>query len=146
MIIETIQSRRLYPLYAMLLWVVFSAPALAQFSKAIEIELPSSASKNPSVNRPALKVSPGDEVEFKLKARGNVFMIFSNPGKTPFVNDRGEPVYWLRLVDRSNRYTIRTDTNPCAETEPGKSDCKYMIVDLKNSGRPPLDPYIIILR
>jgi hypothetical protein len=144
MTIEKVQTRSLCLFSAMLAMAAFCAPAYAQVSRSVEIKLPSNASKNPSVNRPALEVSPGESVEFKLRGNGSVFMIFTNPGKTPFVNNRGEPVYSFRLVQAGNRYKIRTDENPCVETEAGKSACKYMLVDMKSPQRPPLDPYIII--
>jgi hypothetical protein len=121
-----------------------SAPLAAQSPNPVEIGIPGNPSAPPTVVPTALMVNPGEEIEFKRNGRGNVFVIFTNPGKTPFVDNDGEPVYSFPVVQMGKRFTIRTDTNPCSETAPGQSDCKYMIVDLRNSERPPLDPYIII--
>lgn len=121
-----------------------SAPLAAQSSKSVEIGIPGTPSAPPTVAPPALTVTPGEEIDFKRNGNGNVFVIFTNPGKTPFVDNSGDPVYSFPVVQMGARFKIRTDTNPCSETAPGQSDCKYMIVDLRNSGRPPLDPYIII--
>lgn len=83
-------------------------------------------------------------MEFQRNGQGNIFVVFTNPGKTPFVNNRQEPVYSFPVVQMGSRFTIRKDANPCTETDPDKSDCKYLIVDLRNPERPALDPYIII--
>ncbi|MFO7762382.1 MAG: hypothetical protein R6V61_01465 [Wenzhouxiangellaceae bacterium] len=123
---------------------VLSAPAAAQSAKSVEIGIPGNPSAPPTVVPPALVVTPGEEIEFKRNGSGNVFVVFTNPGKTPFVDNRGDPVYSFPVVQMGARFKIRNDTNPCNETAPGQSDCKYMIVDLRDTRRPPLDPYIII--
>ena len=44
--------------------------------------------------------------------------------------------------------SIEREPNPIAYSNGGtcsaQNPCKYMIHDLENAGRPPLDPYIII--
>jgi len=129
--------------FASALIIALSASAAAQL-KTVEIEVPGDPSQPPRAVPPALDTAPGDEIEFKRNGQGNVLLIFTNPGKTPFVDNQNRPVYSLRSVQAGRRFKIRSDHNPCAETSPGKSDCKYLVVDLKKPERPPLDPYIII--
>lgn len=124
--------------------VLAVAPATAQAQKTVEIEVPADPTRPPTANPPAIEVSPGEELEFSKKGGGNIFVIFTNEGKTPFVDRDGKPVYTIRVVHLGRKYRIREDENPCAQTQPGQSDCKYMVVDLKDAYRPPLDPYIII--
>lgn len=142
----SVEKLSIQVLFVSAVLLVLAAPTAAQSSRTVEIDLPSNLSKAPAADIPALTVSAGESVEFRLKGNGNVFAIFTNPGKTPFVNARGEPVYSFPVIQMGKRFKIRTDANPCTETAPGKSDCKYMIVDLRNPQRPPLDPYIIIRR
>lgn len=113
----------------------------------VSIEFPDDAKLPPSVDRPVLRTEAGARVEFGT--RGPAQVIFVNPGKTPFVDRTGQPVYWFdvnRLMGQS--LWIRKDENPCAplEDDPGRSVCKYIVLDRTKVERPPLDPYIIILR
>lgn len=119
-------------------------PAAAQESKVLVIEIPADSSVPPKVSEPALKIAPGEPLTFQKQGGGNIVVVFTNPGKTPFVNNRNEPVYSFRVVHAGTRFKIREDANPCTATGPDKSDCKYLVVDLKHPERPALDPYIII--
>lgn len=133
---------------ASMLFFALSGSAAAQL-KTIEIQVPDDPSQPPTATPSALRTSPGDEVELKRNGQGNTFVVFTNPGKTPFVDKDGNPVYSFPVVQLGKRFTIPDfdeNDNPCPETEPGQSDCKYLVVDVKEPKRPPLDPYIIIMR
>ncbi|MFU8877428.1 MAG: hypothetical protein ACNA7E_04745 [Wenzhouxiangellaceae bacterium] len=123
---------------------VATAPAIAQAQKTVEIEVPADPAKPPIANPPVVVLAPGEELELIKKGGGNIFVVFTNEGKTPFVDRDGRPVYTIPVVHLGRKYKIREDENPCAQTRPQQSDCKYMVVDLRDEHRPPLDPYIII--
>lgn len=121
---------------------------------SISIEL-SPDNKTPTVDHPVVKADPGAQIDFELKGarRGAIWIIFPGEGKTPFVDNQNDPVYSFNLNRLSGsslkiRKIPEGETNPCAakQDDQGKeySDCKYIVVDVGNYSRPPLDPYIII--
>ncbi|MGK7294333.1 MAG: hypothetical protein ACNS61_00730 [Candidatus Wenzhouxiangella sp. M2_3B_020] len=101
----------------------------------------------PQVDVQVLSTPPGQSVAFRHRGGMPVELVFTNPGKTPFLGPNGRPVETVRIAGNSSkRFSVRDDgENPCREkTGPfGErySDCKY---DVIVPGRPALDPYIII--
>lgn len=103
----------------------------------------------PKVDVTVLSASPGTSVEFSHRGGQPVELVFPNPGKTPFLGPDGRPLDKIRLAGNSaKRFSVRDDgENPCREKTRGfgerYSDCKYDVT-VPGTGRPPLDPYIII--
>ncbi len=103
----------------------------------IGIEVPENPSQSPRVDVETLSARPGQEVSWE--SNHPVLVVF--PEETPFVGPNGRPVYQFN-VRASHRLRIRDDSDQLC-SPPG---CKYMVIDLGNDQRPPLDPYIIIDR
>jgi len=116
-------------------------PALAQQAAcppacAIEVVVPEDPSLPPASQPETLVTDAGTEIMINTNARVRIRF----EGQSPFVNRNGVPVMNF-VVNAGNRpMRVRTDGGACSDQNP----CKYMIHDLGNSGRPPLDPYIII--
>lgn len=119
---------------------------------SISITLPAN-NEMPVIDHPVVKADSGAAIEFNLDSPGNVWVFFTNPGKTPFVDRQGDPVYSFN-VNQLNGQSLRIrqiaegETNPCPvkQNRQGKeySECKYSVVESGNHRRPPLDPFIII--
>ncbi len=103
----------------------------------IGIEVPENPAHSPRVDVETLSARPGQEVSWE--SNQPVLVVF--PEETPFVSRNGRPVYQFN-VRASHRLRIRDDSDQLC-SPPG---CKYMVIDLGNDQRPPLDPYIIIDR
>lgn len=116
-------------------------PALAQQSECppactIEVVVPEDLSLPPASQPETLSTGAGTEITINTNARVRIQF----EGHSPFVNRNGVPVMNF-VVNQGNRpMRVRTDGGACSDRNP----CKYMIHDLGNPGRPPLDPYIII--
>src|SRR6056297_4009615 len=116
-------------------------PALAQQAAcppacALEVVVPEDPSLPPASQPETLVTEAGTEIMIHTNAR--VRIRFED--QSPFVNPGGQPILNF-VVNRGNRpMRVRTDGGACSAENP----CKYMIHDLENPGRPPLDPYIII--
>lgn len=103
----------------------------------IGIEVPSQNTASPRVDIETLFVSAGEDVNWKTNRR--IMVIF--PEQTPFIDrNSGELVYHFN-VRQTHRLRVREHADDLC-SPPG---CKYIVVDLANPDRPPLDPYIIIL-
>lgn len=118
----------------------------------VSIQLPPN-NQMPVVDHPVVKADPGARIDFALDGPGTVWVIFTNEGKTPFVDRQGNPVYSFN-INQLNGQSLQIreigdgEPNPCAakQDDEGKeySDCKYNVAETGNHRRPPLDPYIII--
>lgn len=141
---EVLKKASLTVLFA-LCWGWASLPAQAQPGPpercpprcGIGIEVPGNPAHSPRVDIETLMVRPGEEISWQ--SNSPVLVVF--PEDTPFVGPNGVPVYQFN-VRASHRLRVRTDSDDLC-SPPG---CKYMVVDLGNDQRPPLDPYIIIDR
>lgn len=105
----------------------------------LAIQLPGNIGSRPTISSNTVIAGPGGTIGFRPSAK--VLIIFNED--TPFIDDRGNPVYHFDARGRgTRRMRVRDDVEGlCAP--PG---CKYMVVDIRNPNRPPLDPYIIIER
>lgn len=103
----------------------------------IEIGVPEDETNPPSVDIETLGALPGQEITWQ--SNRPVLVVF--PEDTPFVGPSGRPVFQFN-VRAMHRLRIRDDSDTLC-SPPG---CKYMVVDLGADQRPPLDPYIIIVR
>lgn len=102
----------------------------------IEVVVPDDPSLPPAAQPETLIAEPGEEIVINTNARVRIQF----EGQSPFVNQNDVPVMNF-VVNRGNRpMRVRTDGSGC----PTQNPCKYMVHDLENPGRPPLDPYIII--
>jgi hypothetical protein len=104
----------------------------------VRIDVPRMGRQAPSSAPETLEVDIGQSVSFSTNVLSRV--IFT--GDTPFVDERGNPVYQF-LVDDSVETRLRVAEDGKCSVEPG---CKYMIIDATNPGRPARDPYIIVRR
>lgn len=150
-------NAKLYFLSALASLALFVLPAVAaaqacQPECSISITLPP-GNAMPVVDHTVVKADPGATIEFNLADPGNVWVFFTNPGKTPFVDQQGDPVYSFN-VNQLNGQRLRVrkiedgEANPCPVklNSQGKeySACKYSVVESGNHRRPPLDPFIIL--
>ena len=102
----------------------------------IEVSVPEDPSRPPESQPETLLTEAGMEIVIDTNVR--VRIRFED--QSPFVNPGGQPIMNF-VVNRGNRpMRVRSDGGACSAQNP----CKYMIHDLENPGRPPLDPYIII--
>jgi len=102
----------------------------------IDVSVPENPSLPPSSEPETLLTQAGMEIMVSTNSR--VRIVFE--GQSPFVNPGGQPIMNF-VVNRGNRpMRVRTDGAACSADNP----CKYMVHDLEDPGRPPLDPYIII--
>lgn len=137
------RSIHLVPVFfaAVVLMTVTAFPAAAQQRSCppacgIEVDVPDDPSLPPAAQPETLMTVAGSEIVFTTNARIRVRF----EGQSPFVNPGGQPIMNF-VVNRGNRpMRVRTDGAACSAQSP----CKYMVHDLEDPGRPPLDPYIII--
>ncbi|HKL53977.1 MAG TPA: hypothetical protein VJ902_08460 [Wenzhouxiangellaceae bacterium] len=128
-------------LFAAVVLTATALPASAQQRTCppacgIEVAVPDDLSLPPASQPETLVTDAGMEILINTNAR--VRIQFEE--QSPFVNPGGQPIMNF-VVNRGNRpMRVRTDGGACTAENP----CKYMIHDLENPGRPPLDPYIII--
>ena len=128
-------------LFAAVVLTATALPASAQQRTCppacgIEVAVPDDLSLPPASRPETLVTEAGTEILINTNAR--VRIRFED--QSPFVNPGGQPILNF-VVNRGNRpMRVRTDGGACSAENP----CKYMIHDLENPGRPPLDPYIII--
>lgn len=102
----------------------------------IEVSVPDDPSMPPSADPETLFTQAGMEIVVDT----NAMVRIQFEGQTPFVNSQGAPIMNF-VVNPGNRpMRVRTDGNACSAQDP----CKYMVHDLEDPSRPPLDPYIII--
>ncbi len=101
----------------------------------------SNESKSPSVGHEKVWVDPKQQVIWQ----GNTRTLVVFPEETPFVDSRGEPIYHFSSDDTDRLLTIRDHPSDRCPRPYGCS-FKYIVIDTSNPRRPPLDPYIIILR
>ncbi|MEE4638231.1 MAG: hypothetical protein V2J42_05795 [Wenzhouxiangella sp.] len=104
----------------------------------VRIDVPRMGRQAPSSVPETLEVEIGQSVSFSTNVLSRV--IFT--GETPFVDERGNPVFQF-LVDDSVETRLKVTEDGKCSVEPG---CKYIIIDATNPGRPARDPYIIIRR
>ena len=112
-------------------------PAQCPPSCGISIEVPEDPAQSPQVDIDTLSARPGQELTWQ--SNRPVLVVF--PEDTPFVGPSGRPIYQFNIRSM-NRLRIREDSADIC-SPPG---CKYMVVDLGDDQRPPLDPFIIIER
>lgn len=102
----------------------------------IDVVVPDDPSRPPTSQPETLMTEAGTEITIST----NVQVRITFDGESPFVNPGGGPIMNF-VVNRGNRpMRVRTDGGACSAENP----CKYMVHDLENQDRPPLDPYIII--
>jgi len=104
----------------------------------VRIEVPQNRRQEPGSAPETLEVKVGETVRFATNVRSRV--IFT--GQTPFIDERGNPIFQFEVDDSAETALRVADDNACTE-EPG---CKYIIIDSTNPGRPARDPYIIVRR
>lgn len=127
--------------FAAVVLTAIALPASAQQRSCppacgIEVEVPDDPSLPPAA-QPETLVTDAD-MDILIDTNSMVRIQFE--GQTPFVNEQGAPIMNF-VVNRGNRpMRVRSDGAACSEQNP----CKYMVHDLENPARPPLDPYIII--
>lgn len=102
----------------------------------IEVAVPDDPSLPPAAQPETLVTEAGMDILIGT----NAMVRIQFEGQTPFVNSQGAPIMNF-VVNPGNRpMRVRTDGGACSAEDP----CKYMVHDLEDPGRPPLDPYIII--
>lgn len=102
----------------------------------IEVAVPADPSLPPAAQPETLISDAGMEVV--ITTNSMVRIRFED--QSPFVNENGVPIMNF-VVNSGNRpMQVRTDGGACTAQNP----CKYMVHDLEDPERPPLDPYIII--
>lgn len=102
----------------------------------IDVSVPEDPSLPPVSAPETLLTRAGTEILISTDSRVRIEF----EGQSPFVNPGGQPIMNF-VVNRGKRpMRVRTDGAACSADNP----CKYMVHDLEDPGRPPLDPYIII--
>lgn len=137
-------NRSIYLVPVVFAAVVLTATALPASAQqrncppacGIEVEVPDDRSLPPAAQPETLVTEASTDILIDT----NSMVRIRFEGQTPFVNEQGAPIMNF-VVNRGNRpMRVRTDGAACSAENP----CKYMVQDLENLGRPPLDPYIII--
>ncbi len=95
----------------------------------------------PSVGHQNVRVEPDQQVAWSSNTR--TLVVF--PDGTPFVDGKGNPIYTFYTGSQEISLKVRNfATDHCPV--PRGCPFKYYVIDTENSRRPPLHPYIIILR
>lgn len=112
----------------------------------VSVFLPTDARAAPRISASVLNARSGARVTINLvdqtRQPAKAATVLRFPGPTPFVNRGGQPMKTVPLTPGRNVFKVRSFEDGVCRKEQG--GCKYDVINTGDSGRPVLDPHVII--